>query len=145
MKCGTYAVGHYHYFVFGELVGFQDSLPGEFARSEHAGRRSHRTAYGQSQLQGSKFGEVFGMLQETDIVDADDNRGGTSDGRGVLDVQNIRAVFGDAPRQIEAEPHVGIDCYLLFAKAIGDLIKGIASRNVRYKVRFAIQLSETIH
>jgi hypothetical protein len=56
--------------------------------------------HGRAKLHGAPPREVFGALEEADIVYADDDRRGAGKGRRVLHMNKIRTILANAPGKI---------------------------------------------
>jgi len=108
------------YFVVGEVVIALDGAPGKVAGGDDARGKADGMFDGEAQLEAAQGGEVLGMLKVTDVVDADHDGDGAGEGRGVLNVDEVRAIAAQVPGQLEAEAQVWVGGDTLALEASGN-------------------------
>ena len=96
---GDTAIGTTSIFCFVEPVGTHDRTPRELAGRDHFHRLTDGSLDGHSELQCAGQRKVFRMLDEADVMHADDDRNGAGHRGSVLDVDQVRTVVAQLPRQ----------------------------------------------
>src|SRR5271165_790106 len=142
-KFAGHAVREHGDLFFVETVRGLNAALRKLGYGEHSRGGFHRTAHRAAQLQRAEPGEIFGMLEKTHVMHADHDRRITKDGRGVLDVQEIRMVQAQPAGNIEPQPDEGIDGYTVLSKPIRQLRMSVGARKIRHELTLFVEKCKT--
>ncbi len=132
-------VGSHHHFVLVQVaVNPQDGAPRKLAHREHPRRAVHRPPHRPAQLPRPPSGEILGMLQKADVVDAHHHRHRARHRSRVLHVKQIRPVPPQLHAQLvsQAQERVGGDG--TGTNAGGQTTASLFGRHIGQDLAFAV-------